>query len=229
MLTVVMDSPESCATSASVGRLLIPSSPHSVFRQSTRRLLQKRYSNTLHASVYGVTVSPLERFSNHRTIQGQRPWHRSNGGTVLKRTMKLLATALVAAALPLSLVACSKGGSTSSSEGSGGTSTLTMWTHNAGNKDELGAIQQVVDDYNASQTKYKVDLQAFPQDSYNQSVVAAASAKKLHRLLDIDQPNVADWAWAGYLGKIEGLDDILSKYLPSTVAKWNGATYAYGY
>lgn len=148
---------------------------------------------------------------------------------MLKRTMKLLTTALVAAALPLSLVACSKGGSTSSSEGSGGTSTLTMWTHNAGNKDELGAIQQVVDDYNASQTKYKVDLQAFPQDSYNQSIVAAASAKKLPCLMDIDQPNVADWAWAGYLGKIEGLDDILSKYLPSTVAKWNGATYAYGY
>ena len=148
---------------------------------------------------------------------------------MLKRTLKLVATALVAVALPLSLVACSKGGSTSSNEGSGGTSTLTMWTHNAGNKDELAAIQQVVDDYNASQTKYKVDLQAFPQDSYNQSVIAAAAAKKLPCLMDIDQPNVANWAWAGYLGKIEGLDDTLSKYLPSTVAKWNGATYAYGY
>lgn len=148
---------------------------------------------------------------------------------MLKRTLKLVATALVAVVMPLSLVACSKGGSTSSGEGSGGTATLTMWTHNAGNKNELAAIQQVVDDYNASQTKYKVDLQAFPQDSYNQSVIAAAAAKKLPCLMDIDQPNVANWAWAGYLGKIEGLDDTLSKYLPSTVAKWNGATYAYGY
>ena len=50
-----------------------------------------------------------------------------------------------------------------------------MWTHNAGNKEELAAITQIVNDYNASQTKYKVKIQAFPQDSYNQSVVAAAA------------------------------------------------------
>jgi len=74
-----------------------------------------------------------------------------------------------------------------------------------------------------------VNLQAFPQDSYNQSVTAAASARQLPCLLDIDQPNVANWAWAGYLAPITGMDDILDKYLPSTVARYNGQTYAYGY
>lgn len=148
---------------------------------------------------------------------------------MLKRTARLLATTFVAASLTLSVTACSKGGATSTQAASGGTQTLTLWTHNAGNKGELAAIQSVVDDYNASQTAYKVDLQSFPQDSYNQSVVAAAAAKKLPCILDIDQPNVANWAWAGYLAPIEGMDDILSKYLPSTVAKWNGKTYAYGY
>ena len=52
-----------------------------------------------------------------------------------------------------------------------------MWTHNAGNETELGAINAIVTDYNASQTKYKVEVQAFPQDSYNTSVTAAAASK----------------------------------------------------
>ena len=77
-----------------------------------------------------------------------------------------------------------------------------MWTHNAGNKGELAAITKIVNDYNASQTKYKVKMQAFPQDSYNQSVVAAAASKKLPCILDIDGPNVPNWAWAGYLAPL---------------------------
>ncbi len=89
---------------------------------------------------------------------------------------KRVAVGLLAAALPLSMAACTKGAS-SSSGGAGG--ELTMWTHNAGNKAELAAITAIVNDYNASQKKYKVKIQAFPQDSYNQSVVAAAASKKL--------------------------------------------------
>jgi len=147
-------------------------------------------------------------------------------------TLKKFVVAATAAALALSMAACSKGGTTTTTSGgasAGAGAEVTMWTHNAGNKEELAAIQTIVDDFNGSQTQYKVKLQAFPQDSYNQSVTAAASAKKLPCILDIDQPNVANWAWAQYLAPIEGMDDILGKYLPSTVAKYNGKTYAFGY
>jgi multiple sugar transport system substrate-binding protein len=147
---------------------------------------------------------------------------------VISRTIKRLAAVILLAATPLSLTACAKGGTTSGDNKAGG-GTLTMWTHNAGNKTELPAIQQIVDDYNASQTKYKVQVQAFPQDSYNQSVVAAAAAKKLPCILDIDGPNVPNWAWAGYLAPLDGLDDTLSKYLPSTIGKYNDKIYSYGY
>ena len=140
---------------------------------------------------------------------------------------KRIAVGLLAAALPLSMAACTKGSGGGSSGGAGG--ELTMWTHNAGNKEELAAITQIVNDYNASQKKYKVKIQAFPQDSYNQSVVAAAASKKLPCILDIDGPNVPNWAWAGYLAPLEGVDDVLAKYLPSTVGKYNGKTYSYGY
>ena len=44
--------------------------------------------------------------------------------------------------------------------------------------------------------------------------MVAAAAAKLPCILDIDGPNVPNWAWAGYLAPIEGMDDILSKYLP---------------
>ncbi len=145
---------------------------------------------------------------------------------------KRLATALVVAALAVSAGACAKGGSSgagSDNTAAGGGGTLTMWTHNAGNKTELASVEAIVSDYNASQTKYKVEVQAFPQDSYNQSVVAAAAAKKLPCILDIDGPNVPNWAWAGYLAPLEGMDETLSKYLPSTVGSYKDQIYSYGY
>ena len=55
--------------------------------------------------------------------------------------------------------------------GDGADGTLTLWTHNAGNKEELAVVQKIVDDYNASQDEYEVELEAFPQESYNTSVV----------------------------------------------------------
>jgi multiple sugar transport system substrate-binding protein len=147
-----------------------------------------------------------------------------------KRLIRGLAATILVAVMPVTLSACAKGGSTSSSNDNGsGPKTIAMWTHNAGNKNELAAITQIVDDYNASQTKYKVAVQAFPQDSYNQSVVSAAAAKKLPCLLDIDGPNVPNWAWAGYLAPLEGMDDTLSKFLPTVLGKWNDKTYSYGY
>jgi len=67
--------------------------------------------------------------------------------TLTSTHRRRLAVGLLAAALPLSLTACAKG---SSSAASGGGGELTMWTHNAGNKAELAAIQKIVTDYNAS-------------------------------------------------------------------------------
>ncbi|HEY5787121.1 MAG TPA: sugar ABC transporter substrate-binding protein [Microlunatus sp.] len=146
------------------------------------------------------------------------------------RLIKGLAATILVATMPFTLASCAKGGSTASNDSdAGGTKTISMWTHNAGNKNELAAIEAVVKDYNASQTNYKVEVQAFPQDSYNQSVVSAAAAKKLPCVLDIDGPNVPNWAWAGYLAPIEGMDDTFSKFLPTVLGKYNDKTYSYGY
>ena len=106
---------------------------------------------------------------------------------------------------------------------------LTLWTHNAGNKEELAVVNQVVADYNASQDKTKVKVQAFPQASYNDAVVAAATAKKLPCILDTDAPNVPSWAFAGYLSELNLPQDLVSKQLPSTLGKYQDKLYSIGY
>lgn len=137
-----------------------------------------------------------------------------------------LATVAVGA-LTVGLAACSSGSGGGGGDGRGG--QLTLWTHNAGNPAELAAIQKIVDDYNASQDQTTVKVQAFPQDSYNDSVVAAAAAGKLPCLVDIDGPNVPNWAWAKYLTPLE-LDGVdLDEFLPSVRGVWNDETYSIGY
>lgn len=142
-----------------------------------------------------------------------------------KKLTRILATSIAAAALTATLAGCGKGSASSSTEGSG---EIALWTHNAGNPEELAAVQGIVDSYNSSQDKVKIKVQAFPQDSYNDSVVSAAAAGNLPCIVDIDGPNVPNWAWAGYLEPLE-LDTDLSKHLPSTVAEWDGKPYAVGY
>ncbi|MGY0063621.1 extracellular solute-binding protein [Streptomyces sp. LZ34] len=141
-----------------------------------------------------------------------------------------LAGASVAVAAATALVAGCASGSGGSTSGASG-NTLTLWTHNAGNSAELDVVKKIIKDFNASQSKYKVKLQAFPQSDYNNSVVAAASARKLPCLLDVDGPNVANWAWGGYLSPIDvsGSGVPLSDQLASTVGRYKGKLYSFGF
>ena len=46
-------------------------------------------------------------------------------------------------------------------------------------------------------------MQDFPQDSYNESIVAAALAGDLPDIIDMDGPVMPNWAWAGYLSPLD--------------------------
>jgi multiple sugar transport system substrate-binding protein len=147
-------------------------------------------------------------------------WHRPR---------PLASASVVALAAVLVLAGC---GGKAPSSGGGGTSSggdLTLWTHNAGNKEELAIVNQIVSDYNATNPKAKVKLQAFPQAAYNDAVTAAATAKKLPCILDIDAPIVPNWAWAGYLVPLDLPQDMVAKQLPSTLGKWKDKLYSIGY
>ena len=127
-----------------------------------------------------------------------------------RHTVRRLAAASVAACSLVALTACSSG----SSGGSDGPTTIALWTHNGGNDAELAANQQIVDDFNASQSDYRVELEAFPQASYNDAVVAAASVlAKSHR--DLQMAALAgqfpQYGWernAGYAGAAEHVDGV---------------------
>ena len=53
---------------------------------------------------------------------------------------------------------------------------LAMWYHGAGNEVESAIVNQIIDDFNASQSEYTIALESFPQGAYNDAVQAAALA-----------------------------------------------------
>lgn len=109
-----------------------------------------------------------------------------------------------------------------------GTMKLSMWYHGAGNKAEKDVLLGIIADYNASQDKYMVEVQDFPQISYNESVVAAALAGNLPDIIDVDGPIMPNWAWSGYLAPLDIPQDKLDNYLPTTIGMWNGKVYSVG-
>lgn len=109
-----------------------------------------------------------------------------------------------------------------------GSVKLTMWYHGAGNKAEKEVLLGIVQDYNASQSKYMVEVQDFPQIAYNDAVVAAALAGNLPDIIDVDGPVMPNWAWAGYMAPLDIPQEKLDKFLPTTIGKWNGKVYAVG-
>lgn len=105
---------------------------------------------------------------------------------------------------------------------------ISMWYHGAGGEVEGALIQQLVDDFNASQADYKVTLESFPQASYNDSVVAAALAGNLPDIIDVDGPVMPNWAWSGYLQPLSIDESKIANFLPGTKGIWDGKLYSIG-
>lgn len=105
---------------------------------------------------------------------------------------------------------------------------LTMWYHGAGNDVESEIIDQIVSDFNASQSDWSVSLESFPQGAYNDSVVAGALAGNLPDILDVDGPVMPNWAWAGYMQPLQIDEATVAEYLPGTKGYWDGELYSIG-
>lgn len=141
---------------------------------------------------------------------------------------KLAGAAAVMGTVALALAGCSSAGSRDGGDQSGDASgTMKMWTHNAGNEAELAVVKHIIDDWNASHD-VKVEEEAFPQASYNDAIVAAASSNDLPCILDLDAPIMPNWAWAGYLSPLEVDQGLVDNMLPSTVGTYDGEVYSLG-
>jgi len=106
---------------------------------------------------------------------------------------------------------------------------LSLWYHGAGSANaEEALVNQVVEDFNASQSDWTVVIETFPQLAYNDAVGAAALAGELPDILDVDGPVMPNWAWAGYMQPL-GIDEAkLEGFLPGPIGRWNGEIYSVG-
>lgn len=105
---------------------------------------------------------------------------------------------------------------------------IALWYHGAGNNVEGELINALISDFNASQSDYSVVIEEFPQESYNDSVEAAALAGNLPCILDVDGPVMPRWAWAGYLQPLPIDKGIIADFLPGTKGIWNDKLYSIG-
>ena len=106
---------------------------------------------------------------------------------------------------------------------------VTIWRHETGDS-EMQASADAVSRFNAKQGRFRIVTETLPQGSYQQAVVAAALTRKLPCVLDLDQPMVANFAWAGHLQPLEGAlrpagADAL---IPGGRSSYKGKLYAVG-
>lgn len=104
---------------------------------------------------------------------------------------------------------------------------VTMWRHETGDS-EMKASADAVERFNRKQSRYRIVTETLPQGSYQQAVVAAAMTRKLPCVLDLDQPAVANFAWAGHIQPLEGaLRPIGAEALiPGALSHFRGQLYA---
>jgi multiple sugar transport system substrate-binding protein len=105
---------------------------------------------------------------------------------------------------------------------------LSMWYHGAGNSAERDVLLGIIEDFNASQSDWAVKLQEFPQAAYNDSITAAALAGNLPDILDVDGPNMPNWAWSGYMQPLQLSEDAIANFLPGAIGRWQGELYSIG-
>lgn len=105
---------------------------------------------------------------------------------------------------------------------------LSLWYHGAGNEVESRILNGIIEDFNTAQDDWSVNVESFPQESYNDSVVAAALANNLPCILDVDGPVMPNWAWAGYLQPLPISEDAIEGHLDATIGRWNDEIYSVG-
>ena len=139
----------------------------------------------------------------------------------MTKTTRVLLAATMASTLVLT-------GCAATEEASGEPVKVSMWSHAAGNDQEIATVKEAITDFNASQTAYEVVLEEFPQESYNDSIAAAAASNSLPCIIDVDGPIMPNWAWAGYMQPLSIDSALEDSLLAGAKGYYNGELYSAG-
>ena len=106
---------------------------------------------------------------------------------------------------------------------------IKMWRHETDDS-EMKPSAAAVQRFNDKQSSYRIVTESLPQGSYQQAVVAAALTKKLPCVLDLDQPTVANFAWAGHIRPLDGplRPAGVDALIPGGRSTYKGKLYAVG-
>ena len=106
---------------------------------------------------------------------------------------------------------------------------IKVWRHDT-NEKEIAASKAAVERFNKSQNDYKVVMELIPEGAYTETINAAALAGKLPCALDMDQPVVPNFAWAGNLVELNGLLPAVQLEQLNSVGKgtYKGKVYSVG-
>ena len=144
-------------------------------------------------------------------------------------TSRLRRTVTVSAMLALALSTLTVSATGAQSEGD--PTKVSLWTASAGAPDVVAPIKKWIEDFNASQTSYEVELTAFPDANYayTDTIVAAALSDSLPCILDVDGPNIPSWAYAGYLQPLALPESTVNAdFLPAMYGMWQDQLYGIG-
>ena len=139
----------------------------------------------------------------------------------MTKTTRVLLAATMASTLVLT-------GCAATEEASGEPVKVSIWSHAAGNDQEIATVKEAITDFNASQTAYEVVLEEFPQESYNDSIAAAAASNSLPCIIDVDGPIMPNWAWAGYMQPLSIDSALEDSLLAGAKGYYNGELYSAG-
>ncbi|CAM3574244.1 Bacterial extracellular solute-binding protein [Vibrio aerogenes CECT 7868] len=106
---------------------------------------------------------------------------------------------------------------------------ITLWRHLAGEA-EMMAYEAAIERFNQSQNQWKIVSDYIYEAAYTQSINAAAKAKILPCIIDVDQPLIPNFAWQGFLQPLDQFieSDVLDKITPSGKGYYRGRLYSAG-
>jgi multiple sugar transport system substrate-binding protein len=106
---------------------------------------------------------------------------------------------------------------------------IRIWRHETDDS-EMTSSAGAVERFNRAQSRWRIVTETLPQGSYQQAVVAAAMTKKLPCVLDLDQPTVPNFAWAGHIQPLEGAlrPAGVDALIPGGRSTYKGQLYAVG-